>query len=92
MSSRAVRAHEEKYRAERAAAAALERRVLSRYAGVATEDVARVEGVAASTIGTIRHHAGVSIDDGLPTHASWRPQQLTFKELDHLMRANRSAA
>lgn len=92
MSSRAVRAHEEKYRAERRAADALERRVLCRYAGISTQEVARLESVAPSTIGSIRARAGRSVDDGLPTHASWMPPQLSFEQLDRMMRTNRSAA
>lgn len=91
MTSRAVRAHEEKYRAEHRGAEAVERRVLSRYAGVDVADVARLEQMAPQEVRDIRARAGRSIDDGLPTHPSWT-EQLTFEQLDRMMRTNRSAA
>lgn len=74
-------------------ARALARRILSRYAGVAAHDVARLEEISPSLVGDIRRRAGRSIDDGLPTHASWPAQEsLTFDQIDRMMRTNRSAA
>lgn len=92
MSSRAVRAHEEKYRAA-VREQALQRRILSHYQGVATQDVAYLESIAPSVVGSIRADAGRSVDDGLPTSHTWPAQpQMTFEQLDRMMRNNRSAA
>lgn len=74
-------------------ARALARRILSRYAGVAAHDVARLEEISPALVGSIRRHAGRSTDDGLPTHPSWPTQEsLSFEQLDRMMRTNRSAA
>lgn len=91
MTSRAVRAHEEKYRAAKRDRS-LERRIVSTYAGVATQDVAYLESIAPSVIGTIRADAGLSVDDGLPTSHTWPTQpQMSFEQIDRMMRTNRSA-
>lgn len=91
MSSPAVRAHEEKYRAEHRSPEAVTRRVLSRYCGVDVLQVARLEAIAPWVVRGIRARAGRSVDDGLPTHPSWK-EQLSFDDLDRMMRTNRSAA
>jgi hypothetical protein len=84
-----VRAHEEKYRAE-LAVMSLERRIIDRYAGVAALEVARIEQIAPFVVRGIRARHGRGVDDGHVAEPGWR-EQLSFEDLDRMMRGNRSA-
>lgn len=67
------------------------RRIVSRYAGVSVANVARMEHLAPYEIRGIRARAGRRVDDGLPCgEPTWR-EQLSFDDLDRMMRTNRSA-
>ena len=91
MTSRAVRAHEEKYRAATSSPEATAVRVLERYEGVSVANVARREHLAPYEIRGIRARGGRQVEDGLPCgEPTWR-EQLSFADLDRMMRTNRSA-
>jgi hypothetical protein len=89
VSTMRVRAHEEKYRAE-LAVQSLERRVIDRYEGVAVLEVARIERIAPYEVRGIRARRGRDVTDGAPIPTpGWR-EQLSFEDLDRMMRTNRS--
>jgi hypothetical protein len=68
-----------------------ERRILSRYAGVSVDNVARLENVPPYEVRALRARRGRSVDDGHPHAApSWK-EHLSFDDVDRMMRTNRSA-
>ncbi len=68
-----------------------ERRIISRYAGVSADDVARMENVPPYEVRALRARRGRSVDDGHPTAAPARTEHLSFDDVDRMMRTNRSA-
>lgn len=91
MSTQAVRAHEEKYRAQTRSPEAIARRIVSRYAGVDVLEVARIESLPPFAVRGIRARAGRCVDDGHPLQAAGWREQLSFEDLDKMMRRNRGA-
>lgn len=65
-----------------------ERRVLSLYAGVSADDVARIEHVTTADILTARSRCGRDSDGHPPPPSA---HHLNFEQLDAMMRSNRSA-
>lgn len=91
MSSVRIRAQEEKYRASTQSPEAIAQRIVARYVGVCVSNVARLEHMAPYEIRGIRARAGVRVEDGLQCREpTWR-EQLSFDDLDRMMRTNRSA-
>ena len=67
-----------------------ERRILSRYAGVSVDDVARMENIPPYEVRALRARRGRSVDDGHPAAPTWK-EHLSFDDVDRMMRTNRSA-
>jgi hypothetical protein len=68
------------------------RRIVDRYAGVSVANVARLEHLAPYEIRGIRARAGRRVDDGLPLGERTWKEQLSYDDLDRMMRTNRAPA
>ena len=69
------------------------RRVSSWYAGVPAEQVAKAESCDVATVRAARIQLRRDPEDGLAPEANHEPRaerQMTFAEVEHLMRSNRS--